>query len=229
MIYKSVFLRVILLPFGLLKSLLFFSNLFSRDFQNKLRFSKLLLDHGVIVDNQSILEPNVRLLQNAMVLNSKVASYSYIGRDSIIQNATIGRFCSIAPEVRIGLGTHPTDFISTSPLLYKQKNTFNLKVVDKDLFSDEYRKVEVSHDVWIGTRAIIMDGVTVGQGAIIAAGSIVTKDVPAYAIVGGVPAKILKYRFDSEKIQELLKIDFLVYTPFELAELNKSFYDSTNI
>ena len=229
MIYKSVFLRVILLPFGLLKSSLFFSNLFSRDFQNKLRFSKLLIDHGVIVDNQSNLEPNVRLLQNAMVLNSKVASYSYIGRDSIIQNATIGRFCSIAPEVRIGLGTHPTHFISTSPLLYKQKNTFNLQVVDKDLFSEEYSVVEVSHDVWIGTRAIIMDGVTVGQGAIIAAGSIVTKDVPAYAIVGGVPAKILKYRFDFEKMQELMKIDFSVYTPFELAELNKSFYDSTNI
>ncbi len=224
-----IFLRLILLPIGLIKSLLFFSNLFSRDFQNKLRFSKLLLDHGVIIDNQSILEPNVRLLQNAMVLNSKVASFSYIGRDTIIQNATIGRFCSIAPEVRIGLGTHPTHFISTSPLLYKQKNTFNLQVVDKDLFSEEYRKVEVSHDVWIGTRAIIMDGVTVGQGAIIAAGSIVTKDVPAYAIVGGVPAKILKYRFDSEKIQELMKIDFSVHTPFELAELNKSFYDSTNI
>ena len=68
--------------------------------------------------------------------------------------------------------------------------------------------MEIGNDVWIGYGAIIMSGVHINQGAVIAAGAVVTKDIPAYAIVGGVPAKVIKYRFDSEIIQELLKKDF---------------------
>ena len=84
------------------------------------------------------------------------------------------------------------------------KNALGLQLVDKDVYFEEYAKISIGHDVWIGARAIILDGVNVGHGAIIAANSVVTKDVSPYAIVAGVPAKMIKYRFSEDKIEQLL-------------------------
>ena len=89
-----------------------------------------------------------------------------------------------------------------------EKNTLKIDLVDTDLDFDEYENIIVGNDVWIGARAIIMDGVKINNGAIVAANSVVTKDVPAYAIVGGVPAKILKYRFNEKKIETLLNTEW---------------------
>ncbi|TLU65218.1 CatB-related O-acetyltransferase [Thalassotalea litorea] len=101
---------------------------------------------------------------------------------------------------------HPKDYFTTSPLFYRVKNTFKLNIVNEDLEFDEYSRVTIGNDVWIGARAIILDGVKIGDGAIIAANAVVTKDVPPYAIVTGVPAKINSYRFEKERINELLKL-----------------------
>ena len=79
----------------------------------------------------------------------------------------------------------------------------NIELIEQDIFFEEYETVTIGHDVWIGTRAIVLDGITVGNGAVIAANSVVTKDVPPYAIVAGVPAKIIKYRFNDDKINKL--------------------------
>ena len=115
---------------------------------------------------------------------------------------TIGNYCCIAEDVRFIVSSdHPSNCLSTYP--------FNEKIIGEDGTSAISKgSITVSDDVWIGTRAIILSGVNIGQGAIIAAGSIVTKDVPPYAVVAGIPARIIKYRFSNEMIKLLLKIDF---------------------
>ena len=90
---------------------------------------------------------------------------------------------------------------STSPLFYRKANTFNISIVEDKEF-DEYQEIIVGNDVWIGTRSIILDGVKIGNGAVIAAGSVVTKDVEPYMIVAGVPAKPIRKRATEDKIRE---------------------------
>lgn len=114
----------------------------------------------------------------------------------------IGNYCSIAEDVRFIVSSdHPTNYISTFPFNEKICGELNTSAKSKG-------NIIVCDDVWIGTRALIMSGVTIHQGAIIAAGAVVTKDVPPYAIVAGVPAKIIKYRFNKNVINRLEKIDF---------------------
>lgn len=135
-----------------------------------------------------------------------VGNYTY-GRIKVLSepigiSLKIGSYCSIADDVAFILGNeHPLNRISTYP--YKHM------LVDSGL-SDAISKgnIIVDDDVWIGYRAVIMSGVHIGQGAVVAAGAVVTKDVPPYSIVGGVPAKVIKYRFSADVINELLKIDY---------------------
>ena len=125
--------------------------------------------------------------------------HSYISRDSSInrEDTVIGSFCSISDGVRIGLAQHPTEFFSTSSYFYDENN-----VLDRDFD----KPCIIGNDVWIGSDVLIMGGINIGDGAVLAAGAVVTRDVPPYAIVGGVPAKVLRYRFDEETIKELLEL-----------------------
>ena len=127
-----------------------------------------------------------------------------MGKNCLVQNTSIGKFCSIANDVLIGLGNHPLDLLSTSPLFYRRNNPLKISFLTKEFEIIEYKPISIANDVWIGTRSIIMDGVSIGNGAVIAANSVVTKDVPPFAIVGGIPAKIIKYRFPENKIEEML-------------------------
>lgn len=139
-----------------------------------------------------------------------VGKYTY-GRLEVLtfnnqNHLTIGNFCSIAPKVVFLLSAdHYTDHISSFP--------FKVKVT-RDLKTEGISKgdIIVEDDVWIGYGAKILSGVHIGQGAIVAAGSIVTKDIPPYAIVAGVPAEVIKYRFPPDVIDELLKIDYNMMT-----------------
>ena len=141
---------------------------------------------------------------HTLLVNVLVGDHTYIGGNNKIHNAVIGKFCSIGPEVRIGLGIHPLTLKSTYPGFYTNSEYYR---VEKryDFEGEEYKQVAIGNDVWIGARATILDGVNVGDGAVIAAGAVVTKDVPPYAVVGGVPAKVIKYRFDDNRIKELLE------------------------
>ncbi|MDD2364863.1 MAG: CatB-related O-acetyltransferase [Desulfuromonadaceae bacterium] len=137
--------------------------------------------------------------------SAALGDFTYIASGTKIHNATIGKFCSIGPDILIGLGKHPSDtFVSTHPLFFSTLGQAQKIICDRNYF-DEYSPVTIGNDVWIGARSIVLDGITIGDGAIIAAGSIVTKDVPAFAIVGGVPAKIIKYRFEISEIMFLNK------------------------
>lgn len=142
---------------------------------------------------------------------------SYIGSDSNL-SAYIGRYCSLASFVKSVNGLHPSsEFVSTHPAFFSTLGFSPVQYSDVQRFAEfKYASppnesvaqinydVVIGNDVWIGFGAIILAGVTIGDGAIIAAGAVVVKDVPPYAIVGGVPAKIIRYRFSTEQIEFLL-------------------------
>jgi acetyltransferase-like isoleucine patch superfamily enzyme len=159
------------------------------------------------IDENSIVENNTSIGRDVKIINSYINEFSYIASGAKIVNATIGKFCSIAQDVKIGLGAHPINFVSTSPIFYSKLNALGIKWVDENRFQ-EFKKVIIENDVWIGANAIILDGVKIENGAIIGAGAIVTKDVPPYAIVVGSPAKIIKFRFPQETIDSLLRLNW---------------------
>lgn len=205
---KPLIRRCILLPAGLLVALSLLAAEGARNIRNWFRFPGTTVDRKCSIDPASSLAKNCHILDNCLILNSTIKRYSYVGRNSIIQNVTIGSFCSIANDVFIGLGAHPHEHFSTSPLFYRVKNTFKKQLVTENLSFNEYQAIVIGNDVWIGARATILDGVHISDGAVVAAGAVVTKDVPPYAIVAGVPAKIVRYRFSSKKIQNLLHLQW---------------------
>ena len=161
------------------------------------------------IDQSSRLGKHVELRTGAAVFGSTVGRWTYFGEYTMVMHTEIGAFCSIAPNVIIGGGTHPTrGFVSTCPLFYSEHkgNPWGKASDPTGIFHGENPKTYVGNDVWIGYGASILPGVRVGDGAIIAAGAVVTKDVQPYEIVGGVPAKHLRLRFDANDIAWLLEL-----------------------
>jgi len=137
------------------------------------------------------------------LIHSVFGKYSYAGYDCIIINTSIGNYCSIADNVVIGSAQHPMHWVSTSPVFENvihsgPKKKFATFEVPKS------KHTLIGSDVWIGHGAIIKGGINIGTGAVIGAGAVVTKDVEPYAVVGGCPAKILKFRFPNHIIEALL-------------------------
>jgi len=151
-------------------------------------------------------EKNVTIESGSHVQADLIGSYTFINKYCLIEKNThsIGRFCSIAYNVKIGLGNHPIQWASTHPFAYDKKYGF----LHESITFDEkiIRPCIIGNDVWIGANAIILAGVQIGDGAIIGANSVVTKDVEPYSIVIGNPAKLHRYRFDEDIRVNLLKI-----------------------
>ncbi|MBJ2172616.1 CatB-related O-acetyltransferase [Aureibaculum sp. A20] len=138
--------------------------------------------------------------------NSKIGNHSYVNSKTSVNRTSIGKFCSIGSNVVFGLGKHPTTIISTHPAFYSNNKSF--KTFADKVYFKEYENIKIGNDVWIGYNSIIMDGVNIGNGAIIAAGAVVTKDVKPYEVVGGVPARHIKYRFTHDMINLIEKTEW---------------------
>ena len=151
----------------------------------------------------TILASNIEIGPNTRLVNITIGSNSYVSSDSILANANIGHFCSIGPQVLIAPGQHPSNMISTHPAFYSTRHAWSAKHIKKQLVT-ENSLVIIGADVWIGARAIILDGIQIGTGAIIGAGAIVTKDIPPYAVAVGNPARVIRKRFSEEQIAKLL-------------------------
>lgn len=151
---------------------------------------------------ESIISRNAKVWNNCKVFHSEIGDYSYLGPNSRLVYTKVGKYCSLAANCIIGMGTHPLVFFSTSSLFTSRKNGTGISWARTDCF-EEYKPITIGNDVWIGQRAMVMGGVKIGNGAVVGAGAVVTKDVPPYAIVGGVPATIIRYRFSDELIEKL--------------------------
>ncbi|MFI3326454.1 MAG: CatB-related O-acetyltransferase [Clostridia bacterium] len=178
-------------------------------FKKKCKFTRL-----ITIDKNVEFEGMNKICDNSTILNTKMGYASYIGDSSFIKNAQIGKYTCIARDVTTIIGNHPsTKFVSIHPAFYSAKKQSGFSYIENDLF-DDFKYIDrekcisliIGNDVWIGESTRVLEGVTIGDGAIVAAGAVVTKDVPPYAIVGGVPAKIIKYRFTQEQIEKLLKL-----------------------
>lgn len=172
-------------------------------------FLKSLLNGRVsklaIIDKYSTIHKTSRICRFVKLVKSDVCKYTYLAPRTELVHVSIGNFCSVGPECKIGLAHHSIKHISTSPIFTSKKNALMYKWVSSNSFT-EYKQVKIHNDVWIGARTMIMGGVTIGNGVVIGAGSIVTKDVPDYAVIAGTPAKIIKYRFNDLTIQQLLEL-----------------------
>ena len=189
--------------------------------RTKVRNSDIGMNAKIFADcivNDSILENFTAIYPTTRLFYVSVGQFSYLALGSALSDVEIGSFCSVGPGVYIGMGNHPTDFVSTSPVFYSTQGQCGISFADHDLF-DEQVKTLVGNDVWIGANVFIRNGIKIGNGAIIAAGAVVVNDVPDYAIVGGVPAKLLRYRFSDDIIASLLAIK---WWNWDIARLRKA-------
>lgn len=186
-----------------------------RNFFSKKKFNKSISwlafwDSSTEFPNEIYLAPFTRLM------NCKVGKYTRIKPGCVFKNVTIGKYCSFANDIMIGLGQHPTFLLSTNSIFYKKGITDKFA---RNIDYDEEPQTIIGNDVWIGNGALIMDGVHVGDGAIIAARAVVTKDIPPYAVVGGVPAKVLKYRFSNDIILALMELKWWEWKDKEILDV----------
>ncbi|MEL4069505.1 DapH/DapD/GlmU-related protein [Ochrobactrum sp. GPK 3] len=167
-----------------------------------------------------------RIHSTAQLKSSKLGRYADIGERVILRDvmvgdftyferngegiyAEIGKFCSIAANVRINALEHPMERLTTHKLSYRPNEYFRYLGVDGEFRARrQAKRVVIGNDVWIGHGAVITPGVTVGHGAVIGANAVVTKDVAPYTVVGGVPAKLIRKRFDDAIIERLLKLNW---------------------
>ncbi len=178
----------------MMRLILFLITKFKSLFQRNIAFSSRL--------EYSDVSSKAKIWGHCKLFHSSLGGYSYVGRNSRLTFADVGKFCSIAGDVIVGMGTHTLDKLSTSPVFTEMINGTGQRWTDKTAV-EPFKRVVVGNDVWIGARAMIMGGVTIGDGAVVGAGAIVTKDVPPFAVVGGVPAKIIRYRFSGDVIEKL--------------------------
>ncbi|NSX56547.1 sulfotransferase domain-containing protein [Parasulfitobacter algicola] len=181
------------------------------------------------------VEPPARTSRLSFRGPCSFGAFSY-GVDGFVYTTDIGRYCSIARGVNIGQTDHPLHGLSTSPALfqanfkivtgekYRQKPEYDSYAPDPAISEAAKRAVKkrtrIGHDVWIGDGAKVIAGVEIGHGAVIGAGAVVTKDVPPYSIVGGVPAKLIRKRFDEAIIERLLACEWWNYAPWQMKHID---------
>ena len=181
----------------------------------RIKFSiltKSIIEGHVDLYHGCVFKGHNRVKSKTSLSNVELGYGSYISEECTFQNCKIGKYTCIGQRVKMIWGTHPTNtFASIHPAFYSTRMQAGFSYVDKDKYSENTAarfgkySVCIGNDVWIGSDARIMDGVSIGDGAIVAAGAIVAKDVPSYSIVGGVPAKVIRFRFSQRQIEILTR------------------------
>lgn len=187
----------------------------SKEYKAELKSKGVYIVSTGTIGKTAVLECEPPVLIGAEThMRGKVGAYSYIrgGRIGSFLKS-VGRYCSFAPGITAGDSNHGSDWLSTHPFQYGAGMVFQAWTKKKDFPFKKLRLKKtawstVGNDVWVGANAMIMPGVHIGDGAIVGGGAVVTKDVPPYAVVAGVPAKIIKYRFDEETIAKLLELQW---------------------
>lgn len=198
-----------------------YQNLKKRLHKIRLLFRKYILKKkydlicgiNVELEDGCNLEGHNLLADGTYIRNCDIGFASYIGRESWIENSIIGRYTSIGPHVQTIIGKHPTKkFVSTHPAFFSTQKQVGFSFVKENEY-DEFmnldkkgHSIRIGSDVWIGANAMIMEGVTIGDGSIIGAGALVNKDIPDYAVAVGVPAKVIRYRFDDKQVNYLKEV-----------------------
>jgi|GEM_PF-770777 Acetyltransferase (isoleucine patch superfamily) len=180
-----------------------------------------LADHCTLEPNVELfnaaLADHVQLQRQVSATDVRIGRFTYVGRQAYLNLVTVGAFSSIGPAVLAGLGEHPSDLGSTSPALYSTRGQCGGSFAQAECFP-ERRPIVIGNDVWLGARVFVRDGLTIGDGAIVAAGAVVTRDVPPYAIVGGTPARIIRFRFPEEIVARLLALAWWSWSDARLRE-----------
>jgi len=195
-------------------------------FESKYKKDIFLLNNASVASSH--LEGKHEFGYNVLIQNCSIGLATYIAHNSQMKFTKIGRFCSIGENVRTFVGQHPTkEFVSTHPVFFSKQTIIGTTFADKQYFEehtfiDDKYVVEIGNDVWIGNNVTIFDGVKIGDGAVIASGAVVTTDVGPYAIVGGLPAKVIKFRFDESEIKRLLDIK---WWNWEFEQIRKCYKD----
>lgn len=172
----------------------------------------------------SLVADNSRVYAPYYLHTVKVGAYSYVAKNSNITNCTIGKFCSIGPNFCCGLGIHPTNGISTSPMFYSPSRVDGSALVTMPKV-EESKHTTIGNDVFIGANVTVLDGVTIGDGAVVGAGAVVSKDIPPYAIAVGCPICIIKYRMTEEQIAAMLRIRWWNWDDERLLDVERMFED----
>jgi acetyltransferase-like isoleucine patch superfamily enzyme len=177
------------------------------------------------IDHRTRLERAIELKTGAAIFGSHVGQRSYFGEHALVIHAEIGSYCSIAPHAIVGGGVHPVDRVSTSPFTYESAARLALCPLPPLPDFVENPQTIVGHDVWIGYAAVVLPGVRVGNGAIVAAGAVVTHDVPPYAVVAGLPARVQRFRFAPEDIAWLQQAQWWTWPDVKLQQWLPYFSD----
>lgn len=189
------------------------------------RFPRSVIHAGAIANKGSAIGDYSVLFRNATLLDSILGAYSYVQSNTLICNAEIGSFCSIAGGVNIGLGAHVTSMVSTNPVFYDNGQPLPKFFTKNRLFTQIFPRTVIGADVWIGQGAMVKAGIKIGAGAVIGAGSVVVKDIPPYAVAVGNPCRPIKFRFSEDICQKLLDSKWWEFDEAKLEKIAPLFSD----